>query len=1463
MKKINLLLFFSLFCACISVQNKLNAQCLSTTITATDGTTEVTTCPGDGEPDIIRFRPNLFGTFYMFVVTDTSNIILTSFFGSATDFEGAGEGVCRVWGVSFSGVVNVPIGENISTAQFSDFCYLVSDNFVTIIRSESGGGSVQTTTGQTEVNICAGDGEADLVEFETTSDAEQHTFIITDEDNIIVGLPQGNSQDFDGAGIGICRVWGYAGDFMGMLGDDLDDISSDGGCSTGLSSNFITIDRNGVEAGTVATSEGFTEVTTCPGDGIADIISFTGSGSSANANFTYIVTDPEGVILGIPEGNSQDFEGAGEGTCLVWGLSYTDDLLAEVGDNASTTTLASGCFDLSDNFITVNRVSVSGGTVSSEEGATELTLCAGDGMADVITFTGSGASADANFTYIITDSEGLILGIPPSNSQDFEGAGGGVCLVWGLSYTGDLLAEMGDNASTATLASGCFDLSDNFITVNRIGVEGGIVATDSGATEVTTCPGDGVADVVVFTGSGASADANFTYIITDPEGVILGIPPGNSQDFEGAGEGTCLVWGLSYTDSLLAEVGDTASIAALASGCFALSDNFITVNRTGIEGGTVATSSGATEVTTCAGDGMSDIVVFTGSGASADANFTYIITDPEGVILGIPPGNSQDFEGAGEGTCLVWGLSYTDSLLAEVGDTASIATLASGCFALSSNFISVVRTSLTNGTVATVDGATELTVCPSDGIADVVEFSHEGTSANANFTYVITDENGIVLGIPPGSSQDFEGAGEGICLVWGLSYTDSLLVEGGDTLLVANLATGCSALSENFITVNRTEVAGGIVRLSDGTDEAYICPSDGIANVLQFTSGEATGANFTYIVTDPAGAILGIPDGDMQDFEGAGIGTCLVYGLAYSGNLTAMVGDSLSNTALSDACYDLSSNFITVVRDTTEAGTVMTTEGLTEVNVCVGDGLSDVLSFMSTGATNANFTYIITDDEGLILGIPPTNSQDFEEAGEGICRVYGLSYTGSLTAVAGNNINSDALSSDCYDLSDNFIAVIRESVHGGTVEASNGLTEIYTCPGDGLEDIVMFTGTGSSADANFTYIITDNNDHILGIPSGDSQDFEGAGEGICRVYGLAYQGNLIAMMGDSLGGVALADGCFGLSTNYITINRAIPEAGLVATSDDSTNIDICVGDGVADVINFVASGASNSLYAYVITDENNVILGLPSSPSQDFEGAGGGVCRVWGLAYTGAVIAEVGDTVNANLSITDGCFDLSDNFIQVNRIAVSGGVVGTVDGNSNLTILAGDGEPDVVHFANSGSEGTAFTYIVTDTLGVILGIPDADSLDFEGAGEGVCRVYGVGYTGNLIAMLGDTLGVDPLSDACFAVSSDFVNIVRNVPFTNNDQTERSLFEPKNAISALKAQPNPLKDRLQVRFFSTEEQVVTLSTYNFAGQLIQQQNLSAIKGWNETTLDANRWVSGIYVVRVENGKDRLVVKVVKE
>ena len=1250
-------------------------------ITSENGASSVFTCPGDGSPDVVTFNTSSTSLPYVFIITDENNNILGFADGNSQDFEGAGIGTCRVWGLAYAGNITAEIGDDITTTTLADNCHELSETFLEVIRGEADGGTVALDDGSTEAKVCAGDAEADVLTFTnmTNTVGASYAYVVTDDQNNILALPDGNSVDFNTAGPGICRVWGLAftGNILAQIGDNAATTDLADGCFD-LSENFITVERIEAEGGTVALADGSSDITVCVGDGSSDVLDFTNT-STASINYAYVITDDNNVVLTLATGSSQDFEGAGAGICRVWGLSYSGNLSVATGESAVGQALSDECFDLSDNFITVTRELVDGGSVSLTDGSTSVLVCAEDGVPDELTFEAQ-SSATENYSFIVTDDQNTILAVLDGNMLDFDVAGPGVCRVWGLSYTGQIIAEPGDNAAITPLADGCFDLSSNFIEVLRKVAEGGTVALTDGQTEATVCVGDGLSDELSFENT-STATENYVYVITDDNNIVLAIADGNSQDFEGAGAGICRVWGLSFSGSLTVAAGDNAATQPLSNECFDLSDNFITITRELVDGGTVSLTTGETEIAICAGDDLPDELTFEAE-TSATLNYVFVITDDENIILSVLDGDMVDFDVAGPGVCRVWGLSFSGNIIASPGDDAAAVALTDGCFDLSDNFIEVTRTEVDGGSVALEIGGTEIDVCVNDGFDDVLSFENTST-ASAPYTYLITDENNVVLQVVDGNAANFDGAGAGICRVWGLSYTGSLSVNIGEDASMQVLSDDCFHLSANFITVNRFSVDGGTVALPDGSTSATVCVNDDNADQLTFESETTSTASYAFVVTDANNVILSILDGDMLDFDVAGPGECRVWGLSYTGNVTAMPGDNAAGTALTDQCFDLSDNFIAVTRLETDGGTVSTVDGETSVFTCPGDGMADVIEFANTSQASTLYAYVITDEDNVILEIADGNTADFDAAPPGTCRVWGLSYLGTITAQPGENAATTTLTDDCFELSENFITVVREVPEGGTVSTTDGATSVIICPGDDNPDVINFASQGASG-GNFTYVITDENNIILGLPDGDSQDFDGAGTGTCRVWGLSYSGNITASIGDDAAVVALSDDCFDLSDNFIEVIRTVAEGGTVSTTSGDTLIYVCAEDGVADQVTFVSTGASDANFTYVITTDDNTILSILEGDMIDFEVAGIGICRVWGLSYTGTIIAMPGENA-ASVALSDDCFDLSDNFIQVNRDVAEGGTIADADGNTELELCVGDGSPDLVQFVPTGA----------------------------------------------------------------------------------------------------------------------------------------------------------------------------------
>ncbi|MEM6398511.1 MAG: hypothetical protein AAF741_19335, partial [Bacteroidota bacterium] len=527
------------------------------------------------------------------------------------------------------------------------------------------------------------------------------------------------------------------------------------------------------EGGNLTFSDGSTSTVICADDGISDAFTPT-LNNAVGQNQVWLVTTNFGEIVAVPPGPTFDFEGAGDGACFLYNFAFEDGFTGniEVGDNICDLDTDDGCFDLSNSILVVRRIGddcmmscdVEGGNITiAGSGETVLEICAGDGQPDPFDVDLSNNSGE-NSGWVITDLTGLILALPPSPPFDLDGAGPGTCLVYHISFDNGLTGlEVDGNLDDL---DGCFMLS-NFIQVDRNQPDGGLL--QGGPFEFTS--GDGIPDMIPEDGIMVSnaVGENFQWVITDGNGIILGLPPTFSAvDFDGTGAGNCLVWYLAFFGDITgAEVGMDANNI---QGCFDLSNpiEVIRINEGDCQANGGDIFGGPFEFTS--GDGMADTIP-AGSITVANSqgeNFQWIVTDGNGIILGLPPMPSVvDFDGAGAGNCLIWYARFDGEVTGlEPGLNASNVQ---GCFDLS-NPIEVLRTNEGDCQANGGDifgGPFEFT--SGDGMADTIPAGSitVANSQGENFQWIVTDGNGIILGLPPMPSVvDFDGAGAGNCLIW-------------------------------------------------------------------------------------------------------------------------------------------------------------------------------------------------------------------------------------------------------------------------------------------------------------------------------------------------------------------------------------------------------------------------------------------------------------------------------------------------------------------------------------------------------------------------------------------------------------------------------------------------------------------------------------------------------------------------
>ena len=443
----------------------------------------------------------------------------------------------------------------------------------------------------------------------------------------------------------------------------------------------------------------------------------------------------------------------------------------------------------------------------------------------------------------VTDDEGYILGLPPMPSVvDFDTPGAGTCLIWLLTYEGEI-SELTVGMNAADISGDCFGLS-NSVSVIRENASGCNANGGElfGGPFTFTEVGDGTPDMIPA-GSITLVNEqgeNRQWVVTDDQGYILGLPPMPSAvDFDTPGAGTCLIWNLSYDGAITGlEVGNLASEV---EGCFSLS-NSITVIRENASG---CNANGGElfggPFTFDVGDGAADNIP-AGSITLANQNgdAQWVITDENAIIIALPAMPSDfDFDNSAPGTCFVWNLSFEGDVVgAEVGMDA---TQIEGCHSLS-NSIEVTKLGCIaeGGTVT----AEPFQFCVNDNFSDTIDPADISLDGNvgANSNWLVTTADGVILDFNANVGDiDFNTQAPGECFIWNISYEDGITgLEAGAN--VSDLG-GCFAISNSIAVTKAGD--GEICVTSTDEEELFedlrVYPNP---NTGEFNVEYATTANF-------------------------------------------------------------------------------------------------------------------------------------------------------------------------------------------------------------------------------------------------------------------------------------------------------------------------------------------------------------------------------------------------------------------------------------------------------------------------------------------------------------------------------------------------------------------------------------------------------------------------------------------
>jgi len=626
---------------------------------------------------------------------------------------------------------------------------------------------------------------------------------------------------------------------------------------------------------------------------------------------------------------------------------------------------------------------------------------------------------------------------------------------------------------------------------------------------------------------------------------------------------------------------------------------------------------------------------------------------------------------------------------------------------------------------------------------------------------------------------------------------------------------------------------GGEIRFADDTDEKRICSGDGIADPFDIVLQGEAGDEFRWVVTDTDSTILALPDGLPIDLEGAPSGTCWVFNMSSTDQIDSLqVGNQFSDVV---GCYKLS-NSLSIIREGANGGTIATEDGSDRISICIGEGFIDTIDINLVGQDGENQEWIISDTNGMILELPFAPPFDLEGAGASEWQIRSFSYNGEVTGLeVGGRL--DSIVTSCGDFS-NAIIVTRnagdEVSEGGEIVTADGRTVVSFCTNDGLPDDVTAVLSGASG-TNSAYIVTDTSGMLLQVQTTRIFNFEGVPTGTCFIWHISYDDGVDSIVA-GLNVFELSGGCFDLS-NPITVNRVGSLAGTLLTSDSLTVVNICAGDDNPDPFDVLLGGHGGTDSTWLFTTFDSIVIVVSFGPPFDFDRAGPGSCLVWHIAHESDDVPRL--PPGSHLDSLVGCYGIS-NPIQVNRGPNAGRL--TVMDGTQITICAGDNLSDAFAPDQVDTAGSNAAWIITDTSGLILELPEAPPFDLDGAGPGICQIWHLRFEGAIGGLtagenVNDLAGCHHLSNPLTVIRED-----ASLGCVSTSTHSPSLWDQ------VVVYPNPAVRSIFIQNESGQEYQYVL--YNVLGAQLLSGKLD--RSIQLTELEVAELPKGLYQLRIGNG-----------
>ncbi len=627
------------------------------------------------------------------------------------------------------------------------------------------------------------------------------------------------------------------------------------------------------------------------------------------------------------------------------------------------------------------------------------------------------------------------------------------------------------------------------------------------------------------------------------------------------------------------------------------------------------------------------------------------------------------------------------------------------------------------------------------------------STAQASYVYMLTNSSFDILEFQDGPTATFD-----LCpydadkyFIWGMSYTGDINLVEGDLVFTGSFSTGCFLISLTAVVIQKNVdsggnctsdpcndvLAGNISFAGGGTDTTFLI--DNVPDTLVFTtSANTANYDFTYVLVDSSGNIVSFVTGDTLIINDTLANTSFIYAIASNGNLSAMVGDSITGT-LGDSCFNLSTNFITINQMTD------TTGGSFKAQLFVS---SNTQAFIA--AYNI-YTDSITMDSFASVGMDADGI--YYDPSEDI--LYQLNRTSNVI-----NLYTNVASNLSSGLPPTLTATSTSDFTNGREIAVSG-------------DLLVVAQDADSSNNN-------QNRFIIYQITPNSITFLKAYDANINLWGIDINGSTLYAVQDNSGNLAVYENFFTQPAGPITPSNIVAIEGITRThgltydGDNDIMLMTDIGnagsadDGAFVVINdFMAASADGLVDSteQIRVEGDSTFLGNPvdiafDSDSMDIYIAerlnGGGRVLCFSMPDSSGNYAPDYNDMFAGASALD--ISNEDNFNLCDRV-FAGNL--TLNGGAIDTTIVVDSLADVLTFISdidTTGLGFSLAYVITDTFGNIVNFPMADTFDFNSFGPGTYNVSIFAYTGNILAQIGDPLGSVDLSDDCFDLSVGSITV---------------------------------------------------------------------------------------------------------